>query len=136
MRTYFLDVLFHHYADFSGRATRKQWWLFLLWSFIIAFVVAMVFIFLPLIAYWFIILFFLVLTIPNISIFVRRVRDTGHSPYWGLLMLPYAITAVAGVLPRSLNEYQILVSILSLANWLSFFCGIGVLIFALLPSKK
>lgn len=30
IKVYFLDVLTHHYVDFKGRATRKQFWLWVL----------------------------------------------------------------------------------------------------------
>ena len=32
MKKYFIDVIKHHYADFIGKATRKEYWLFILWD--------------------------------------------------------------------------------------------------------
>jgi uncharacterized membrane protein YhaH (DUF805 family) len=82
---WFLDPIVKHYADFGGRASRQQFWMFVL--------ATVVFIFflgvlsgvsagrLPL-GYVMVVLF-----VPMIAIAVRRIRDTGHSGLWiiGLL---------------------------------------------------
>lgn len=135
MRTYFFDVLFHHYADFSGRATRKQYWLFVLWSIIFAFVIGIICgifklgtIVIPLLS--------LALIIPQLAIFVRRIKDTGHSAYWGILMAPSILSTIVSFLPRSVTGNQTIVPVLSLVGGFSLLCFIGILIFALLPSKK
>ena len=133
MKTYFVDVLMHHYADFSGRATRKQYWLFVLWCFIVAFLLGIISGIFGLGTVVMLVLS-LILIIPQVAIFVRRVRDTGHSTYWGLLMIPSVAATIANVLPKSAT--QSLSSVLALIGGLSLLCFIGILIFALLPSKK
>ena len=92
MKTYFLDVLMHHYVDFSGRATRKQFWLFVLWAILIPFIVGIIgglsgsqsvqTALTPLV-----LLYELLLIIPYIAIGARRLRDGGFSPWLLLLML-------------------------------------------------
>ena len=42
MNKYFIDVIKNHYCDFSGKATRTQFWLFVLVSFIVSFVLGLV----------------------------------------------------------------------------------------------
>ena len=130
MKTYFLDVLFHHYADFKGTATRKQFWLFILWSIIFAFVIGIIAGLLKL-GSIVIVLLSLALIIPQLALFVRRVKDTGHSAYWGLLMVPSIISTVVQILPKNVAQ-----SIPGIVGGLSLLCCIGILIFALLPSKK
>ena len=130
MKTYFLDVLFHHYADFSGRATRKQYWLFILWLIIFAFLLGLISGLLKL-GTIVILLFSLALIVPQVALFVRRVKDTGHSAYWGLLMVPSVISTIVGIFPKNVSQ-----SIPTVVGVLSLLCFIGILIFALLPSKK
>ncbi len=91
--TYFVDVIKNHYVDFAGKATRKQFWLFVLFNFIIALVLA----FLGQIdgtignlfavVYW---VYALALILPNIAIAARRLHDIGRSAWWLLLyFLPF-----------------------------------------------
>lgn len=42
LKTYLTDIIFKHYFDFNGRATRKVFWLFTLNMFIINFVLGAV----------------------------------------------------------------------------------------------
>ena len=136
MKTYFLDVLLHHYADFSGKTTRKQYWMFVLWCFIcslVLFVFTLIFTKIGLILIY---LFSLALIVPHVSIFVRRVRDAGHNIYWGLLLVPWALTVLAGFLPQSIATDQSVHTLLSLLGALSLFCCIVALVFCLLPSRE
>ena len=89
MKTYFLDVVFKHYVDFKGRATRKPFWMFILWFVIISMGLGIItgILGIPqdtsmLIGR----LFGLVLLLPTLSIASKRLRDAGLSP-WLLLML-------------------------------------------------
>ena len=88
-KTYFLDVITQHYVDFAGRATRKQFWLFALFNFIIS-------IFL----YWLggmndvfsiiWIVYIVALFLPGLAIAARRLHDIGRSAWWLLLyFLPF-----------------------------------------------
>ena len=81
---YFIGAL-KKYADFSGRATRKEFWMFILFYIIFAVVVSILegilgTVFLSLI-------FSLALLIPSISIAARRLHDTSRTGWWQLIGL-------------------------------------------------
>ncbi|MBU2871789.1 DUF805 domain-containing protein [Colwellia sp. E2M01] len=77
---YFIGA-FKKYADFSGRARREEYWMFMLVYFVISLVLGLIGI--ELIS----LLFSLVLLIPSISIATRRLHDTGRSGWWQLIVL-------------------------------------------------
>ena len=85
---YFLDVITKKYAEFNGRATRSEYWYFVLFS-IIAYVIAgIVDGFLvgvtggyPVLS----ILLGLGFLIPSIAVAVRRLHDIGKSGWWYLI---------------------------------------------------
>lgn len=87
MNQYFIDVIKNHYFDFSGRATRTQFWMFALINFIVGLVLGFVCsMFLKektasIIStiYW------LALLLPCLGIAARRLRDGGFTP-WLLLI--------------------------------------------------
>ncbi len=102
---YFLDTLKNRYADFNGKATRSQYWYFVLFYVLLSIVLALIDIFVvnPLLginiqeAYQGGILqtvFALALIIPTIAIGVRRLHDIGKS---GWLML-IALVPIIGFL--------------------------------------
>jgi uncharacterized membrane protein YhaH (DUF805 family) len=70
-----LGYFFRHYADFSGRARRTEYWYMMLWNFI----------------FWIIppigILWWLATIIPYLALAVRRLHDVGRSGVWYLLQL-------------------------------------------------
>ena len=80
--TYFLDVLTKHYFDFSGEATRTQYWLFVLYACII---LACIYMFNA--PNYVEDIFLLLLAIPSLAISVRRIRDIGLSGWWILIYL-------------------------------------------------
>ncbi len=142
MKEYFIDVLRYHYADFSGKATRKQYWLFVLWVVIFGIGIALFsapFIMLyPMFSIiWATIM--LAYNIPHWAITVRRIRDTGFNPYWGLLLIPSIVSCIFSLLVvmrlLSLNVPQVktVKLFIDAAQVLS---GMPLLIFCLLPSKK
>ncbi|MCP8899811.1 DUF805 domain-containing protein [Gilvimarinus xylanilyticus] len=76
---------FRQFADFEGRWTRTQYWMFVLINFLIALAVAVV---ANLIGMEFLSsIYSLVLLIPGISAGVRRLHDSGRSGWWMLLCL-------------------------------------------------
>ncbi|MFC5865550.1 DUF805 domain-containing protein [Acidicapsa dinghuensis] len=94
---WYLEVL-KKYADFNGRARRKEYWMFTLFNCIFCFgycifamlaIVAMgrnaapmaMLIFVP---YW---LYTMALLIPSLAVTVRRLHDTGRSGWWLLISL-------------------------------------------------
>jgi uncharacterized membrane protein YhaH (DUF805 family) len=86
---WYLDVL-RKYAVFGGRARRKEYWMFVLFNFIISFVLGLIDGFLgmadsgigPLGG-----LYTLAVLIPTIAVGVRRLHDTGRSGWWLLIAL-------------------------------------------------
>lgn len=71
---------FKHFADFSGRATRSEFWWWFLFSIIIGLLSLI-----PVIGWLLAIIMFL----PNLSMQVRRLHDTGRSGwYWLLAFIP------------------------------------------------
>ncbi|MGX1264359.1 uncharacterized membrane protein YhaH (DUF805 family) [Rossellomorea marisflavi] len=87
------------YADFGGRARRKEYWLFNLFSFIFG----MLFVFLWLLGdiidspaltiFGFILLgiYYLALIVPSLAVTVRRLHDTGRSGFWYFIsFVPFA----------------------------------------------
>ncbi len=92
---YFLEPITKHYVDIKGRANRKQFWLWTLWTFIIYIVFQILIaitgamdlnglssLFLVILG-----LFSLAILLPNITISVRRLHDTGRSGWWLLISL-------------------------------------------------
>lgn len=68
---------FTKYADFSGRSSRKEYWLFMLMGFVFGLIPFLGFI-------WSVIAF-----VPNIAVTVRRLHDTGRSGWnWLWCLIP------------------------------------------------
>lgn len=87
------------YADFSGRARRKEYWMFALFNFIFLLIAVMLDMALglgygdgPGVLY---LLYLLFMIIPSLSVGVRRLHDTGKS---GWFMLIGFIPAVGGII--------------------------------------
>lgn len=88
--SYYIDVL-KKYAVFSGRATRKEYWMFVLFNFIISFGIGIVGsmgslvvgINLSFLSF----IYFLAIIIPSIAVGVRRLHDTDHSGWWMFISL-------------------------------------------------
>ena len=81
----YLKVL-RKYADFTGRARRKEYWVFTLFNLIAALVL---FALDGLLAYLFEFnffifssLYFLATIVPSLAVLVRRLHDTGRSGWW------------------------------------------------------
>ena len=80
-------VMFKHYADFTGRARRSEYWFFQLFVFLIqffteliAYILTMVFSLNSLmIPAAFLTIMILIFFIPSLSLAVRRLHDTGRS---------------------------------------------------------
>ncbi len=81
---YFMDAM-KRYADFSGRARRKQYWMFILFYVILSIVVNIVDGILGTMLLSAILT--LVMIVPSLAIGARRLHDTGRSGWWQLIYL-------------------------------------------------
>ena len=95
---YFADTLKHRYADFAGKATRSQYWYFVLFYVLLSIVFAVIdtLVVNPMLGMniqeaskggLLQFIFALALIIPSIAIGVRRLHDIGKSGWWMLISL-------------------------------------------------
>ncbi len=83
--TYFVDPIKNHYFDFTGKADRKQFWLFVLFNFLVFLVLSIVLGFLGKTGDVVYFVCQLAVLLPSLGIAARRLRDGGFSP-WLLLI--------------------------------------------------
>jgi uncharacterized membrane protein YhaH (DUF805 family) len=74
-------TVWRKYADFSGRARRKEYWMFTLFNFIITMVLT-VLVLIPFVGFILMGLYGLALIIPALAVTVRRLHDLGKSGWW------------------------------------------------------
>jgi len=95
---YFIDTVKNRYADFNGRATRSEYWYFVLFYFIISVILTLIDVYFinpqldlsPEAAMQGSVLtsiFALAVLLPQIAVSIRRLHDTGRSGWWYLLIL-------------------------------------------------
>ncbi|WP_417664460.1 DUF805 domain-containing protein [Pseudidiomarina donghaiensis] len=77
-----------NFDDFSGRATRYEfWWFFVLFVLVLGLVEFIHPVLMSMVA--------IVLLLPFLAVSTRRLRDAGQSPWWQLMMLvPFGILLV------------------------------------------
>lgn len=73
------------YLDLSGRATRGEFWKFVLVQFVVCFFVSVLLLMLTDFGYWTYTIINLILLLPSVSVQVRRLHDTGRHALWYLL---------------------------------------------------
>jgi uncharacterized membrane protein YhaH (DUF805 family) len=94
------------YADFSGRARRKEYWMFVLFNCISMIAATCIdFIVAEIVDAWepvFVCrtMYFLAVLIPTLAVTVRRLHDTGRSGWWILLNLPFALCFILAAILR------------------------------------
>jgi len=81
---WYLGVL-KKYADFNGRARRKEFWMFFLFNLIVAIVLGVIdsMIGIPVLG----LIYSLGVLLPSLAVGARRLHDTGKSGWWLLLGL-------------------------------------------------
>ena len=94
-----INVCFNKYATFSGRASRSEYWFFILFSILGALVTLIIDIqilgysieseYTPMNS-----IFSLILIIPSIAVSCRRLHDVNQSGWWQLIWL----TVIGGIL--------------------------------------
>ncbi len=80
-----LNPVQNHYADFEGRATRREFWMYALYYIGAAIVISIIGEVLRM--HYVDELFMLVLLLPSLAIGARRLHDTGKTGWWQLLSL-------------------------------------------------
>ncbi len=81
---WYMEVL-KKYAEFNGRARRKEYWMFILFNIIIALVLGAVSGMLD--AQILVMLYSLAIIVPSLAVAVRRLHDTGRSGAWIFISL-------------------------------------------------
>ena len=95
---YFLYCL-QHYADFTGRARRAEYWYFVLFNFIVSILIGLSLgviaglLNVPALVYL-VHLWSLAVFIPSLAVSVRRLHDIGRSGWWLLLSLIPLVGAI------------------------------------------
>ncbi len=92
---WYLKVVKDNYANFKGRASREEYWMFVLFNFI--FIIALSFIEVFLFGLYSSILsniYYLAVLVPSIAAGVRRMHDTGKSGWFLLIPIYNLILAV------------------------------------------
>ena len=89
---YYLDPITKHYVDFDGKATRKEFWMFVLINFLVSIIVWVIW---WIIHLWFLgAIYSLWVFLPSLAITVRRLHDIGKSWWWILISLIPFIWAI------------------------------------------
>lgn len=98
---YYISVL-QNYATFSGRARRKEYWMFFLFNMIFSFIFGFIcgLIGVPELAN----LYTLVVLLPSIAVAVRRMHDVGKSG-WFILIPIYNFVLAVTEGDKGDNEY-------------------------------
>ncbi|HET8750253.1 MAG TPA: DUF805 domain-containing protein [Sphingomicrobium sp.] len=128
------------YADFTGRASRAEYWWYAL-ALIIAYVVlsivegilgikGMVFGYYgPLTC-----LLWLATIIPGIAVGIRRLHDTNRSGWWLLLpIIPYAVAIVLGGPAIMAGGMGAGLGLAALFLFIGFICAVALIVFLVLP---
>jgi uncharacterized membrane protein YhaH (DUF805 family) len=89
---WYLTVIKEHYADFKGRARRKEFWMFMLINWVISMVLAIIggLIHFTLLGS----IYSLAVLVPTLGVGVRRLHDMGKSG-WGYLI---ALVPIVGAI--------------------------------------
>ena len=100
VKDYFINTLKYRYADFSGRASRSEYWYFMLYS-IVIFLIVLGIVMSAMdhasdisnsgigskILVGLLVILAIAWTIPSVAVSIRRLHDTGRSGWWYLLRL-------------------------------------------------
>ena len=87
---WYIKVL-KNYAVFSGRARRKEYWMFVLFNFIFALVLSLIGLLTFGMLYILSILYGVAVLVPALAVAVRRLHDIGKSGwYYFIILIPIA----------------------------------------------
>ena len=83
---WYLQVMKSNYANFSGRARRKEYWMYTLFNILIVMALLLVMVVLDAaILSSVLILYYIGIIIPSIAVGVRRLHDVDKSGWWTLI---------------------------------------------------
>lgn len=98
---WFLKVVKEHYADFNGRARRKEFWMYNLFVmigyfalYIVGIILASISTTIGSIVLGLVGLAYLAILIPTIAVYVRRMHDVGKSGWFILIPIYNLILAI------------------------------------------
>jgi uncharacterized membrane protein YhaH (DUF805 family) len=100
---WYLSVLLK-YADFSGRARRKEYWMFVLGNFVISFIISLIQIVLMNNSKALLNIYTLAIIVPSIAVGVRRMHDIGYNG-WFILIPIYNLFLLVCEGNKGANEY-------------------------------
>lgn len=89
---WFMTAVMNHYADFNGRARRKEYWRFVLIQFVVSIVLSIIDSIIGiqiLSGIW-----GLALLCPGVAVGIRRLHDIGKSGWWMLVALVPLLGAI------------------------------------------
>ena len=89
---WYLKVVRDNYANFNGRASRQEYWMFILFNFIFTIVVGFIDGFLSL--GFLSLLYVLAILIPGLAVLVRRLHDVNKSGWWFFIIFIPIIGAI------------------------------------------
>ena len=91
---WFNKVVFHNYANFEGRARRKEYWMFHLFYILFMVILGIFADFVDDAFVFLVIIFMLAMIMPVISVTARRLHDVGKSGWLQLITLIPLIGAI------------------------------------------
>ena len=86
-----ISTCFQKYIDFSGRASRSEFW----WFFLFRLLVLLPTIWMPVLGLIILILASLVLLLPSLSVTARRLHDVNRTGWWMLLPIGLGLAGMA-----------------------------------------
>lgn len=127
------------YADFSGRASRPEYWWYTL-ALIVAFLVIGVVESIVGLNYMvgpygiLSLLLGLATFVPSLAVSVRRLHDTNRSGWWLLIAaVPYGLMFIAGIMAATGGGLLALVAMLSVIGIVAMIGAVVLLVFMVLP---
>ena len=134
------------YADFSGRSSRAEYWLFMLhiagFTYLLNIFTVVLAIFTPIVAaiiYIIACCYYLYLLIPCISVTVRRLHDVNLSGLFALVLpvpvFGYFFLHILFSVSRRLNDFVFFVLFMGVGG-ISFICWLFITVISCWPSAK
>jgi uncharacterized membrane protein YhaH (DUF805 family) len=90
---WYLRVVKDNYANFGGRARRKEYWMFVLFNMLFVFAALIVDFILGTFPLLYVV-YILGIILPSIAVTVRRLHDVGKSGWWYFIVLIPIIGAI------------------------------------------